>query len=682
MQNVDALRANLQATLDGTIHWIQRLEDAGTDSRVDGLANLRAAKELIEKIRTRAASHLLKVAMFGAFSSGKSFLLSGLQDRLTVEQVAGEHGELLDMYVGLLPAGGGPMSACPATVVPVDGGPDGQRGTMRVRFVGEEDFEDLGPTPEPPLVAAYISQREDFIMLRAQHHRTKIVAEVEFEVGQARIPAKLFDLPGYGSPIEEHDLIARSAIAEADCIIYVSSAVRTLDDRDLDLISFLYDHHVHSGKQMVWVLSGIDRAKDIDATTNQPGWKGVLADNNLYLQENYRRNGAPDRTFIGRGFMPVSPAWEAKGRQLLAQDKSVEGRRLVARSQMDELRRALDDLIRDGSGVRHLAQTAGEARAAVAPLVRTLQNALDAERLPIDRLTSERVSIEARIDALDRSVTTTQSQLRDALVARVHELEVPFKGLARHLHDELDEHIRAADLTRNKPANEIEVRKAQVIRAWMGLPGGPISIWESARQQLVDSALLAAQAALSEGVHEGSISSSSINVNDLTVPPSQRARTRNQDLVRSSAAVFSASSTLGTVTLAMLGIVTGPMLLVPGGVAAGTAMLYAALRFRASRVDTLDLVRNAWIRHLDEVAETMKRQFADAATKAGEQLIDRVGELLRGRKEELLRTKTTVDRRLADNSERRDRVEELEPVCAEGQELLASLESVASALVR
>jgi hypothetical protein len=679
--DVDSLQRDLQQTLGRGSSWLRSLRTADIAFRADGIPDLRTVEELVEKIRVRAASSLLKVAMFGAFSSGKSFLLSGLQGRLSVEQVADEHGEMDVMYVGLLPSAGGPMNACPATVVPVDrlpAGVDSDRGVMRVRFVGDDNFEELGETPQPPVVAAYITQRQDYIMLRPPQHRTRTVAEIEVDISSALIPAKLFDLPGYGAPIEEHDLIAREAIAEADCIVYVSSAVRTLDDRDLDLISFLYDHHVHSGKAMLWVLSGIDRAKDIDAATSQPGWRGVLSENNQYLRDNYRRDGAPDLGFIGRGFIPVSPAWEAKGRQRMADGDAARGQRLVARSQMDELRRALLDLIVNGSGVRHLAQAAVEAREAVAPVIRVLQDTLDAERLPIDQLTGEKSSLESRIVSLDRAVAATQDQLRETVAARIHDVEASFRGLARHLHNELDEPISSADLTKNKTANEIEVKKAQVVRAWMALPGGPIAIWETARLAMIDAALLAVRAALDDGVHAGSISTDKVNANDLTVPSSQRSRTRRQELVRNSAALFSSASTVGTVALAALGVVTGPMLLIPGGVAAGTALLYGALRFRARKVDALDLVRRAWIHHLDEIAEAMKVQFVDASSRAGEQLVDRVGDILRGRKNELLRTKLTIDRRLADNSERRDLIDELEPICRDAQSLLVSLEVIAA----
>lgn len=353
----------------------EALSDAGTMTR----------------LRTRAASTLINVALLGAFSSGKSFLLSGLQGGLELVEVPTADGHTADKFVGLLPSSPVPTTACPASVVPVDGQSNfdaSGTGFLRVRFTDSADdrWEEVGNSPAPSVVAAYAMQDAD-VTDRHRPHRGREVAELEILLASAKLPAKLYDLPGYGSPNPVHDMIVRTAMADADCFMYVSHASRTLSERDLDLIRFLYDHYLLSGKRVVWVVTAIDAAANLDLR-NVPEWKATIARNNAYLRENFTLpSGQPDLGFIGEGFLPVSPALEARADRLGAQGAEAAAQRQRAESRMETLRQAIEDLISTGTGARHIAAVATEARILVAPRHQALSVRLRDERL---RSTSSR----------------------------------------------------------------------------------------------------------------------------------------------------------------------------------------------------------------------------------------------------------------------------------------------------
>jgi hypothetical protein len=75
----------------------------------------------LRRLRTRAATTLINIAMFGAFSSGKSSLVSGLQGKLEVIESVDRDGAPAEEFVGILPAAPEPANACPAWVVPIAG---------------------------------------------------------------------------------------------------------------------------------------------------------------------------------------------------------------------------------------------------------------------------------------------------------------------------------------------------------------------------------------------------------------------------------------------------------------------------------------------------------------------------------------------------------------------------------
>lgn len=172
--------------------------------------------------------------------------------------------------------------------------------------------------------------------------------------------------------------------------MYVSHASRILSERDLDLIRFLYDHYLLSGKRVVWVVTAIDAAANLDLR-NLPEWKATIARNNAYLRHNFTLpTGQPDPGFIGEGFLPVSPALEARADKLSAEGAETAAQRQRAESRMETLRQAIEDLISTGTGARHIAAVATEARILVTPRYQALAVWLRDERLEIDELKEHR----------------------------------------------------------------------------------------------------------------------------------------------------------------------------------------------------------------------------------------------------------------------------------------------------
>ncbi|MGW4528832.1 hypothetical protein [Amycolatopsis sp. NPDC004378] len=102
------------------------------------------------------------LALAGHLSSGKSFQLGGMQQRLDYRPVRNDLGDVFDKYVGLLPSASAPTSACPATVIPDRGPRAGKRESLRVRFTDSDHWEDVGSALRP-IVAAYCTNDPELI---------------------------------------------------------------------------------------------------------------------------------------------------------------------------------------------------------------------------------------------------------------------------------------------------------------------------------------------------------------------------------------------------------------------------------------------------------------------------------------------------------------------------------------
>lgn len=680
---MDGRRLELRHVLDQAEKWL--LNVALADGVNVAVQQVTEDVETIRKLRTRAASSLINVAFLGGFSSGKSFLIGGLQDRLEYAPVIDEDGMTFDQYIGLLHSAAKATTACPATVVPVDSSIDVDakgRGFFRAKFVGESRWMDIGNSPMPAVVAAYTTQDQRAIaQARPAQYRDQTVAEIEILLADPPLPAKLYDLPGTGSLHPIHDEIANNAWADADCFLFVTQATSTLSRLDLELINRLYSHHANSGKKVIWVMTGIDRAAMANYE-GRPEWKDALEQNNAYLRENFPAPPGQIDTFIGvDGFIPVSPAWEAVGAWHRARGEAAKGEKLIAASQMARLRRALTDLIDAGTGHRHLVTVAVEARTLLAPHHRMLSELLESARLPLARLAGERDDLSRRLKNLKAALEAVREQLEGALRDHVRRVDRGFRGLPEHLHRELDKQIRAADLTRDREANRIEVRRTQVLQEWITQrDGSPQRIWETEFKDFTDGTLTSIRAALRDTVHPDGLGeiTARVDVDELTVSPSQRYRTSSQDVMRVVSGFVGLSTPLAGAVAASAGLLSGPLLALPAGVTLLAGVIYAGIRRQRSRATALSVLRQEWIDGLDQVAQDYREAFVAAAGVRGTEVIDRAIELLSERRDELSRKIILVETRLdePENADKSALVATLEPHCRQGDLLLRGLDNL------
>ncbi|MGM1063018.1 dynamin family protein [Saccharothrix sp. Mg75] len=680
MNDLVRCQAELREVLDRLSVWLADTASLDDPAPDPGAADdLAADVELVATLRTRAASSLINLALVGHFSSGKSFLLSGLQQRLDYTPVVNDLGDTADKYTGLLPSASEPTSACPATVIPVDRPSLAERGVLRVRFTDSDAWEEIGSEPIPAVVAAYCTEDPELIVEgRKRQHQHRTVAEVEILVHDVPLPAKLYDLPGAFSPNPVHDEILRAAIVEADCFLYVSQATTTLSNAELGLIKSLYDQHTYSGKKVIWVLTGIDRAGDL-GRGDRPKWEHTAKHDDEYLRENFRRStGEPDERFIGRGFIGVSPALQARGEWQIRNGEHARGNRLIAASRMNELRRLIGEVVEGTTGATHLAQVAGEALGVVAPHFRAVGDRLQTARTPLAKLQARKDELVPRLQALDLAIDSIREQLGKQLASRARAVKPAFAGLAPSLHEALDHVIRSTDLMNTKEANRVEVLKTQAIQDWVVRPGGPVDAWNREMSAFIDRTRLAVRTGLRDSYASGQfdLTQEKIDLNRLDIPSSPRYRAGAQDVVGRAAAVVGTVTPVGAGVAAALGIVTGPLLLIPAGVAVGAGLLYAALRHRRYRSSSMDLLHNEWIAELDGSATRYEDSFLAVVDITGTAVIDRAEAILRERSNELANEIVRIERSIDDpeNLHRKDVVEVLEPHVARGSAIMTTLD--------
>ncbi|KIZ13674.1 dynamin family protein [Streptomyces natalensis] len=688
MTDIAGVQMDLEDALEEAEQWLTSLGALSADSgiAVDALA---AALKRVEALRARASSVLMNVALLGAFSSGKSFLLSGLQGGLQLEIVGNAR-----KYIGLLPSDTRPTSTCPATVEPVaqrqavEGRDCSGRGFLRVRFSGSWSWEDIGPSPTPATVASYASSlRTNTHSGRLDGHRNREVDEIQLLVSSFTLQAKLYDLPGHGSTNKAHDAIVRARMQDADCFLYVATSTRTLDDSDLSLIRFLYDHHKQTGKKVIWVVTAIDKAADL-GLDDKPAWQATVEENERFLADNFRLpDGRPDAGFIGSGFMAVSPALEARGQLALDPDGGhydpAAGAALVGESHMEDLRERLRKVIEQDSGRKHLQQIVEEARAVVRPHSRALVRALEAERAPHNALKGNLSALTTLQQELNSAIEGLSSELERMLQRRIHAADLAFDRsptLASHLHDVLDDQIRQGDIRKPAVDNEIEVRKIQEMRGWMTEPAGPATRWDMQFDAFKTDVLRLLDQHLRDEVMAGDLGQlRSLDVADLIVPRDAKERhSHARDVLKRITAVTGAAGAMGGAATS-LGLASGGTLLPVGAAILGGMALFEAVHYRKTRGSSLDLQRQELIGHLDNAAQGARERFQATAAAVGSDVIANALGILTERRNELSQQITRIRQRLSaqENLDRQTRISQLEPVSQRGVSIVRTLTALA-----
>jgi hypothetical protein len=694
MGEVDHLRDELRRGLNLTDQWLSNEPsldlEGGPPAELEGAIPdrewLTSARQTIQQLNVRASSALINVAFVGGFSSGKSFLIGALQHRLQYEPVAIEGEIPSDRYLGLLFSAPQATTACPATVVPVDTNDEfnaSDRGFLRVRFTDRDEWEDIGNSPPPAVIAAYTTQDKEFIINRLTPlHRMKVVLEVEILLADSTLPAKLYDLPGHGSRQTVHDEISNKAWADADCFVFTTQAIQTFGRADHELIYKLHDHHVNTGKRIIWVVTGIDRANTArNLSDKKVAWQETVEKDNDYLRETYPAPyGKPDTFYGPDGFIAASPAWEAYGEWLLARenDQGSEGRKYIAASRMGQLRGILTDLIETGTGRKHISIIAREARSIVSSRLSLLVELLATAKLPLDELAAEKQDLQRRLLQLQNAISTVRDQLNSALQTHARIVERTFRGLSEYLHAELDDQIKAADLTKEKEASRIDARRTQLLKEW-AVNHGPERAWDEESQKFMDLALSTVQVVLGDTRPVEKLGAPG-TVIDLTIPPSERYRTKAQDIIGQVSKLLGVSTPVVGAIAAAAGLISGPILAVPAGVTLAAVLVWGIARQTRGKSDALDLLRRAWIQGLDKAAKDYQVIFILANSGRANEVIDRAIEILTERSVELTRKIIFAESGLAapDNASRKELVARLEPYCQKGETLISQLAALES----
>lgn len=683
-REVETLQAELCDTLESAMRWLQAEQGLIVVNKM-GMSNAGEDLRALKGLLNRASSLLIKIAMVGRFSSGKSFLVGGIQEKLEYLPMTDEDGIPSDQYVGLLHSASIAANACPVSIIPVQIDTDlnvGGNGFFKVRFAGDENWTDIGNSPLPAVIAAYTTDDQRAILAgRQPEHRNLTVAEVRILLGEHRVPAQLYDLPGTESLTSVHDQIALDAWADADCFIYVTQAIHALSRSDMDLLKKLIAPRTGESRQrIIFVMTGIDRA----AGSNYSGrtdWQDALDANNKYLRDNFPPLEGEREAPIGpEGFIAVSPAWEAQGRWHIKEGNAALGERLIARSQMALLRKAVDELVRAGSGRKHLREVATDAEKVVGPWVRAATELLDSAQVPLERLGNERQAAGQRYENLQASISALRIELENELKQHVRRVAQSFDGLSSFLHSQLDVHVRAADLTRERDADRIDLRIIREMRVWVD-KCGPATTWEAELDLFMTRTLHAVQSVIHESMAPESLLDGvqlDIDLDELQTDPSERYRSNRQDVLQKVSGIVGLSTPVATALATGVGIVGGPLLAVPGAVTLAAAILYTSMRRRKGRSTALDHLRQEWIEGLDQRATAYRDAFAIAAQAKGLAVIGRAVEILSQRQMQLTLRMAMLDSRMTDPdvTDMGGLVADLTPHCRAGSDLVENLRSL------
>jgi hypothetical protein len=333
-------------------------------------------------------------------------------------------------------------------------------------------------------IQAYVTDLPDALSKRPPPEAKRTVAEARLLLSNSPIPACMYDLPGIGSIGNKHLAVTYSALERADCIVYVASSEKPIGEDQLDLLRFIYKHYQATGKRTLFLLSQIDKHRQLDPASNKFIWEDVLAANDEFIKGAF-----PNTNFIGKGFLAVSAAEEAKG-LALAKTERLAGEKLVDQSRMPMLRRLLLDYLTSTTGPLHLTQIIREVERALTPLLRTLSEQLCAEQTPIVGAETEkhaRIEYKNTLIKGQQEIRTALTHAADEAVSRVFTTSRP-GDLSTLMQHRLVPRIQSEDVLRQRVIHEIELERGEIIREWVQRPGGFSARWEEAFHIFKDAA--------------------------------------------------------------------------------------------------------------------------------------------------------------------------------------------------
>ena len=190
-------------------------------------------------------SQLINVAVCGAFSSGKSFLISALINRLKWYERKSSAEDIfedqkVDGFITFLPTAPEQTNSCPLDVVPL---PEEDLSRFEVMFDDTKKWEDKSGAGSSDdeisrKMLAYATDIDQWRVARPAQDIPRNVIRARLYVGKMPIPAIIHDLPGIGGAGEIYLDSVHEALRKADCKVYVASAIKELNEVELGLLRF------------------------------------------------------------------------------------------------------------------------------------------------------------------------------------------------------------------------------------------------------------------------------------------------------------------------------------------------------------------------------------------------------------------------------------------------------------
>ena len=636
-----------------------------------------------EFARKKLSSEQLNIIVIGAFSSGKSFLISGFMNRLTWFEAHGEYfDDREDDYKSFLPSSPEQTSSCPLEIIPIT---DEQQATSRLEvFFADTDnwedkteiaFQDNYQKNEDDIMKKmmmYVTEMEEVQKTRPNDDLGRKVKRARLHVQGMPLPAILHDLPGIGGiGTAQYTDTVHKAVRSADCIIYVASAVKELTETELELLRFVEEASTSNRMPVFFVLSQIDRERE---------YEKVLARNNAFLAQYFRdKEDRPNRRFIRDGFIPLSPALEAKaiglhGRNMISKDKRDAA---IVGSGMPKFRKTLAEFLETTSGPAHLRELVLLQRQWLDSLLSSIDNKLRSEATPLDTAQGQLREIEDFSKSLERKKRALSDSLDERGEYAIYEAfsRSDPDDLTSYLVEHLEEEINSSNLLKEEVRHKIEQEKRRLRDEWLNRPNdGFVDSWVNAMDTYQTRTVTIFNELLKQALEEADISEpsrlipSDAAINGRIAVPEGTDISSQIDmmngLLKLAMGVTSITGLTGAGGAGISALVgasaLGPfgLALIAAGAVAGTAGL-GMTRFASSERKRLRA------RYLEDLNVYAKQTIAAYRTQAEQFLAAYKGEVLR-KITELIRLQAeqreTIERRMkeGDLNEHEHRVFDLQ----------------------
>ncbi len=646
---------NLEQIIERYDHFL-REDDVSILKLVDLLEN-----NPVERVRRKIKSQLMNIAVCGAFSSGKSFLISGLIGRLTwYRPQAGEvspffEDEEIDAYSSFLPSSPEQTSSCPLAIIPGEE----NRSRFQVFFDDTKSWEDKS---EPYFdeseiqrkMLAYVTDVDDWVAARPQKDLPRKVSQARLFVNSVPFPAIIYDLPGIGGAGDEYIEVVREAIVQSDCIVYVASAIRELSEAELDLLRFIDDVSEKNRIPVFFVLSQIDRERD---------WSKVKNKNDKFISQFFRKDGKPNAAFLGRGFIPLSPAVKAKalGKFSMGEINASKLSDSIDKSGMPTLQHVLFEYLTSTSGPAHLREIILHMRAILNQVKTSSVQRLRDETIPMEKAKDEIERINIRIKKLDEARKTLLEDLdkHGKLTLKAAFSTSDPDNLYGLLKPIIEKMIEEQDVLKEGVQHNIEQKKKEIRDKWLSRPKGFEEEWIRAWNDFEKLTARLLTDAINEAnrqdipLSETSPVSAIRGPDNITVPPPVKVEDALRFIKDSwqllvsvtgigaggVASAIAAMSTTATTAAAVAALgPVGLLLIIAGTVGVG----WTTWQQRARRKDLKEAMKKQLFAYSDQTIANLRiqtEQFLEAYKGEVIKIIDR---LISSQEE----TKTTLEKRI------------------------------------